>query len=621
MKKITVIIPAYNEEKTAAAALRGVISADFASAGFAKEIIIVDDGSVDGTYDAFVSAFSGLSGKDKPVILRHARNMGKGAAVRTALAASTGDIIAIQDADLEYDPADIPRLAAPIAAGAALAVYGSRFLKKNPVIYALYYLGNRVMSGIIGLLFLRKVTDSYTCRKLFGRSVLDGISLLSRGFEIEAEITSKIFRRGVSILELPINYNPRTIRDGKKISFRDAALGVWTAVKIRFARRAGFQRLGSSPGVCLLSARFHPYVGGAEKQGLLLASKIAAQGREVTVCTQAYDAKLPRREIIGGADVHRIASSSSLRFLVSSFLFLAAKRKDFGVIHVLLASSPALAAVAAARLTAKKVLIKLGCSGEYGDIATSRRTVFGRIKLFLLKRSKAMFVCPGSDVFAEALSAGFRGDRLTIIPNGVDTSRFAPSSADDRASARAALGMSGEGRAAIFTGRFEKQKGLEGLLAEWPAIVGSFPDVKLILAGAGSLEKNLRAVAAASPELASSVIFAPPSEQVERYLAAADFFVLPSLAEGLSNSMLEAMSCGLAVVVTDVGGAADAVVDGVNGFLSAPSAENFAAKLRAVLAMPESVVVASRAAARRTAIERFGADKTAESYIKLYMAM
>lgn len=619
MKKVTVIIPAYNEEKTVAAALAGALAADFASAGFEKEIIVVDDGSTDGTFYA-VSRAASLT--DCVKIIRFERNLGKGAALRAGIEEAAGDIISVQDADLEYDPSDIPRMAARIADGSARVVYGSRFLEKNPVIYAVYYLGNKIISGFIGAIFFRRVTDSYTCRKLFDKNVLKEISLVSRGFEIEAELTSKILKRNIPILEIPIRYTPRTIKDGKKISLRDAFLGAWTAIKVRLARRRVCERLGSRLRICMLSARFHPHIGGAEKQGLLLASRLYAGGNSVFVCTQSFDGGLPSRENVFGVEIYRLASGSSFRFMLDSFLFLISKRKEYDAIHVLLASSPAIAAVVAGSLLGKKVLIKFGCSGEFGDIATSRGSVAGRVKLALLKHSSARFVCPSRDVFNEALTEGFPCDRFTIIPNGVDTSRFAPVSVERKRAVREELGLGAGGPVAVFTGRFEQQKGLEGLVGEWGGVIKNFPSAKLVLVGCGSLEDNLRRLAARLPATASSVIFAHPTDEVEKYLAASDFFVLPSSAEGISNSMLEAMASGLAVIAADISANKEVIADGKDGYLAPADPKGFAEKIKSAFALYGARADLSvRSQARAIALERYSVDKTLVAYTALYRRM
>ncbi|MDW8056595.1 MAG: glycosyltransferase family 2 protein, partial [Elusimicrobiota bacterium] len=196
--KLSIIIPVYNEEKTILAVVDKVLKTDF---GISKEIIIVDDGSTDET----PSILKKLQISDCKIIF-HTTNKGKGAAVKTGIENSTGDIIAIQDADLEYNPEELKYLIKPILEGKSLVVYGSRFMKDNPVLYKKYYLGNKFMSWFISLLFGQKITDSYTCYKVFHKKVLENIKLESKRFELEAELTCKFLKYGYKILELPISY-------------------------------------------------------------------------------------------------------------------------------------------------------------------------------------------------------------------------------------------------------------------------------------------------------------------------------------------------------------------------------------------------------------------------------
>ncbi|MEN3013944.1 MAG: glycosyltransferase family 2 protein [Endomicrobiia bacterium] len=226
--KLSIIIPVYNEEKTILEAFSKVKNIDF---GIEKEIIIVDDASVDKTKEILKN----LQQENKQVkFIFHKKNQGKGAALISGIKNSSGDIVAIQDADLEYNPEEIKYLIKPILDKKSLIVYGSRFLEKNPVLYKTYYLGNRLISWIISFLFGQKITDSYTCYKIFHKDVLKNIQLKSKRFEIEAELTCKFLKKGYKILELPISYSPRSIKQGKKIKFKDAVIGILTILKIKF---------------------------------------------------------------------------------------------------------------------------------------------------------------------------------------------------------------------------------------------------------------------------------------------------------------------------------------------------------------------------------------------------
>lgn len=226
--KLSIIVPAYNEEKTIGKIIEELKSIEF---GVEKEIIIVDDGSTDNTS----SILKELQNKFKEIkVIFHKKNQGKGAAIRTGIKISTGDIIAIQDADTEYNPHQIKDLIQPILKNDCLIVYGSRFLKENPVLYKKYYFGNKFISWVIRKLFGGNVTDAYTCYKIFHRKTLENITLESKGFEIEAELTCKFLKNKYRILELPISYTPRSLKEGKKIKFKDAIIGLLTILKIKF---------------------------------------------------------------------------------------------------------------------------------------------------------------------------------------------------------------------------------------------------------------------------------------------------------------------------------------------------------------------------------------------------
>lgn len=235
--KLSIIIPAYNEEKTIERIAERVNRVNFGN--FIKEIIVVDDGSTDQT----VTKILNLRSKIRDLkVLRHEKNMGKGAAVQTGIKNSTGDIIAIQDADLEYDPFDIPRLIAPIASNEEKVVYGTR-LKMKPVFFGkdktpflLHFFGNKFLSLLTSLLYGQTITDMETGHKAFDRKVISGIKLKARTFDFEPEITAKILKKGVRICEISIKTQPRGYEEGKKINtFKDGFKALWTLLKYRFS--------------------------------------------------------------------------------------------------------------------------------------------------------------------------------------------------------------------------------------------------------------------------------------------------------------------------------------------------------------------------------------------------
>lgn len=226
--RLSILIPAYNESETIREALRRVRAAG-AESGAVLEIIVVDDASSDGTRAL-------LEVEPDIRLLPQPSNQGKGAAIRAALAQVTGDVVIVQDADLEYDPRDYVALAAPILAGQARVVYGSRFLRGRPRMAPANYLCNRLLAVTASLLFGVRLTDEATCYKAFDAALIREIPLTCRRFEFCPEVTAKVLRRGERILEVPIRYDARPMDAGKKIRWWDGVVAFWTLLKYRFVR-------------------------------------------------------------------------------------------------------------------------------------------------------------------------------------------------------------------------------------------------------------------------------------------------------------------------------------------------------------------------------------------------
>ena len=225
---VSLIVPAYDEAATIEHVLRRAVAQPFD-----KEILAVDDGSSDETPEVL-----GRLSRDGEIpglrVIRHPVNRGKGAAVRTGIAESRGDIVVIQDADLEYDPDDWPRLLHPIIRGRARVVYGSRFTGERRNMLFLHWIGNRFLSLTTNVLYNTTLSDMETCYKLIDRSLLEEMKLRADQFDIEPEITAKILKRKIRIYEVPISYTGREYDEGKKITWRDGFAALVTLVKYRF---------------------------------------------------------------------------------------------------------------------------------------------------------------------------------------------------------------------------------------------------------------------------------------------------------------------------------------------------------------------------------------------------
>ena len=226
--KLSLVMPVYNEGATLETVLRALGKVDM---GVAWELIVVDDGSSDDAVDHIDPAW--IPGADRIRVVTARQNRGKGSALRKGFALAEGDIIGVQDADLEYDPVQIPDLVRPILDGDADVVFGSREFGANASYSFWYVVGNRGMSLIASALFDRYVTDAYTCYKFFTRERYRELRLTANGFEIEAELTGGLLRSGARVFEIPITYAARSREEGKKITASDGITGVLRLVRIR----------------------------------------------------------------------------------------------------------------------------------------------------------------------------------------------------------------------------------------------------------------------------------------------------------------------------------------------------------------------------------------------------
>lgn len=228
--KLSIVIPCYNERNTIEAIIAAVQAAPIAE----KEIIVVDDCSTDGTRDLLKSSIESRVQR----VIYHEHNQGKGAALRTGFAAATGDVVVVQDADLEYDPQEYPLLLEPILRGKADVVFGSRFAGGGPhrVVYFWHMMGNKFLTLLSNMFTNINLTDMETCYKMFRREVIQGITIEENRFGFEPEITAKVARGGHRIYEVGISYYGRTYAEGKKINWRDGFRAIYAILKYNLCR-------------------------------------------------------------------------------------------------------------------------------------------------------------------------------------------------------------------------------------------------------------------------------------------------------------------------------------------------------------------------------------------------
>ena len=222
---LTVVMPVYNELATVEEVIRRVLALPLR-----VQLVVVDDCSTDGTGDLLARLRDELGF----TLVRQPKNQGKGAALRTGFTHVSGDLVVIQDADLEYSPEELPALIELICEGRADVVYGSRFLGRHRVFLFTHYLGNRLLTTLTNVLYNTMLTDMETCYKVMRAEVLRSMTLQSNGFGIEPELTAKIFKRHLRVYEVPISYDGRGYDEGKKIGWRDGVVAVWVLLKYRF---------------------------------------------------------------------------------------------------------------------------------------------------------------------------------------------------------------------------------------------------------------------------------------------------------------------------------------------------------------------------------------------------
>lgn len=376
--------------------------------------------------------------------------------------------------------------------------------------------------------------------------------------------------------------------------------------------------------VLMLSQTFHPAIGGSERQALELSRSLVSRGVKVTVLTRRLPG-LPAEEDLGGVRVLRLGvcgprAVDSALFMLKSFFWLLAHKDEYEAVHVHLASSPAVAAVAAGRLTGRRTLIKLGGGRGVDEISLSMGSALGRLKLAFFRASRPDLLVMNAEVHDWLKGEpGFAALPLRRFRNGVDTGRYAPPLYNEKIGAKEALGLD-NAQLFLFVGRLSPEKRVKEFLEAWAELFAEEaapPKARLLIVGGGPEEPALRR-AVADLGLAGSVALAGPKDDLLPYYRAADVLILPSISEGLSNSMLEAMACGVAVLASRVGGAKEALSDGESGLLFDPlSRAELKAALRRFLA-DRSLAVRLGERARKTAVERYSMARVTDDLMAIY---
>ena len=318
--------------------------------------------------------------------------------------------------------------------------------------------------------------------------------------------------------------------------------------------------------VAMIIQAYYPRLGGAERQLASLAPLLQQSGVELIVLTRRYAGHLSSFEMIRNVPVYRLPVPgpkpiAALGFSLCALLVLQRFKPDVVHAHELL--SPATTAVMAKQILRTPVVAKVLRGGVLGDIAKLKNRAFGLHRISALKRNIDAFIVISQEIDRELSGIGVSPEKRIFIPNGVDLARFAPLPLDQKTTQRKLLNLP-DGLLVVFSGRLDPEKRVEILIELWPTILERHPEASLLILGTGSDETKLRKLAGAN------VIFGGNVEDVGPYLASSDIFVLPSSTEGLSNSLLEAMACGLPVIATSVGGATDLISSDQNGILIPP---------------------------------------------------
>jgi glycosyltransferase involved in cell wall biosynthesis len=368
------------------------------------------------------------------------------------------------------------------------------------------------------------------------------------------------------------------------------------------------------PRVAMLIQRYYPHAGGAERQIQRLAPRLRAHGFECSVITR-HEAGLSRFEIIEGVPVYRLPCPGPKPLAAIFYVFSAAKllaRLRPDVIHAHEILSPTSAAVLARAFYGRPVLVKILRGGILGDIYKIRNRWLGVQRFRFLAHRVDSFVVISQEIDKELSALGVPQEKRAFIPNGVDTELFAPLPDSQKQRLRMELGLASNAKIIVYVGRLTAEKRVDHLLCIWPEIRASFPEAQLLIVGTGPEEVHLRKMSSPGVQFTGQV------NDTTRYLQAADVFVLPSVTEGLSNSMLEALSAGVPVLATCVGGTPDVISHDVNGYLIPPDdLEALKSGLLTLLA-DESLRAHLGLESRQSILQNFSLDSIATQLEALY---
>jgi glycosyltransferase involved in cell wall biosynthesis/peptidoglycan/xylan/chitin deacetylase (PgdA/CDA1 family) len=378
----------------------------------------------------------------------------------------------------------------------------------------------------------------------------------------------------------------------------------------------------SKPRIVFISLEYAPVIGGAEKQTRTLAETLAAAGFPVSVLTRRHKG-LPESETLNGVEIKRIRTVwlpflSWLSFIGGVLLFVHRRKKENMILQAQILSVPALAAAFCARVFNKPALVKLAAGGPGGNIDTLLRSRLGRYKFNLLKENLDYFIAINQEVRDELAREGITTRKVKYLSNGVDTDLYRPITPQEKEKIRSSLKI-GTGPLIVYSGRLHKVKNL-AVLIESIGQMKTTSAAKLLIIGSGPEEKALKKQVA-SMRLTEKIIFLPMQEEVRQFLQAADIFVLPSQREGIANALLEAMSCGLAPVVSNVGGNKELVQAGKNGLVVEPGNVSSLAMALSRLAEDNKLRSGLGAAARQRVVANYSLAATIAGYLDIYGLM